>query len=474
MQTNKIIQLTLLVLLVLLSMMAMSSLLEFRDNTRNVILGAGCFSAMLFFAWRDVPIDAKLLFIVILGYALGGKGFAYISPFEPVYIGEITLGLCMLGLLARPRQLSLFETPIHRLIWVYVLYAAIHLIVDYSNYRLLAVRDSSIAYYALFFIAAYCLFYNKYVVQAFERVIKVAIVLAAFSMLYLLSGIGFVFAGFAPHIDSFIPLCAALVLYLLIIGIEQKKIHYIIFACVIGVILITAKTAALLAVAVVILCAILFGRVSKLIMPSLALILLGIVALSTVAFINTDLAIELLVGGDTGEAFGLQDGEFVGFTGTSGWRWLWWTTVCVDTMEQAPFWGQGFGQDITGPFLAAWLGDAHSDPTGYARYPHNVMITNFGRLGFIGLFIFGLLFVNIGMLAVKFCRKYFCSVYRRDADIICFGVVVSGMLNSVLQSTYEIPHGAIIHWVCLAYMAARYYNPEAKNNTLETEAPKEL
>ena len=453
-------------------MMAMSSLLELRDNTRNVILGAGCFSALLLFAWRRVPIDAKLLFVIILGYALGGKGFAYVSPFEPIYIGEISLSLCLLGLLMRPRQMSLFATPVHRLIWAYILYAAIHLIVDYSNYRLLAVRDSSMAYYALFFMAAYCLFYNKHVVQAFERMIKVAIVLAAFSMLYLLSGIEFVFTGFYPHIDSFIPLCAALVLYFLIIGIEQKKIHYIIFAGVIGVILISAKTAALLAVAVVVLCAILIGRVSKLIMPSLVLILLGLVALSTVAFINTDLAIELLVGGDTGEAFGLQDGEFVGFTGTSGWRWLWWTTVCVDTMEQAPFWGQGFGQDITGPFLAAWLGDAHSDPTGYARYPHNVMITNFGRLGFIGLFMFGLLFVNIGILAVKFCRRYFRSASRRDADIICFGVVVSGMINSVLQSTYEIPYSAITHWVCLAYMAARYYNPEANNNTTEAEAPK--
>ena len=43
---------------------------------------------------------------------------------------------------------------------------------------------------------------------------------------------------------------------------------------------------------------------------------------------------------------------------------LWWTTVCVDTMGISPFWGQGFGADITGPFLEAWLGPAHADPTG--------------------------------------------------------------------------------------------------------------
>ena len=69
-------------LMLLLSMWAMSALLEVRDTTRNVILGIGGFVILLSALWRKIPLDAKLLFIVILGYALGGKGFAYVSPAE--------------------------------------------------------------------------------------------------------------------------------------------------------------------------------------------------------------------------------------------------------------------------------------------------------------------------------------------------------------------------------------------------------
>ena len=175
MQVNKVIQVLLLALLMLFSMVAISMLLEVRDNTRNIILGAGAFILLLALAWRGVPIDGKLLFIIILGYALGGKGFAYVSPFEPIYIGEISLALCLLFFVTRPKQMSLFDTPIHKFIWLYVIYAGIHLIIDYSNYRLMAIRDSSMAYYSLFFVTAFSLFHNERVVDVFERIIKIAI-----------------------------------------------------------------------------------------------------------------------------------------------------------------------------------------------------------------------------------------------------------------------------------------------------------
>ena len=265
MQTNKIIQLTALSMMMLLSMVAISSLLEVRDDTRNVILGTGGFLILLFLSWRNIALDAKLLFIIILGYALGGKGFAYVSPFEPVYIGEISLSLCMLGLLARPRQLRLFETSIHRWVWVYVLYAGLHLIVDYTDYRLLALRDSSMAYYALFFIASYSLFQNEKITNAFERVIKTAMIFAAISVAFSTLYFEFRFPGFSPHVDAYMPLCAGLILYLLVIGIEQAKVHYIIFACLILVGLASSKTAALIALVAVVSCAILVGGLRKLI-----------------------------------------------------------------------------------------------------------------------------------------------------------------------------------------------------------------
>ena len=462
MQTNKIIQIIILLLLMLLSMAAVSTLLEVKDQTRNLILGIGLFVALLSFLWRDSPLDAKLLFILVLGYALGGKGFAHVSLVEPIYIGEITLLFCVLGFAVRPRQMCLFETPIHKCIWVYLIYAGIHLIVDFESYRLLAIRDSSMAYYALYFVTAYSLFHNDRVMRTFGRAIKIAFGLSVFSMAYAISTIDREFPGFFPHVDSYIPLCAGGVLYCLIIGIEQKKILHLVFACLVALAVSSTKTAALLALAAVVVSSIVYGRIGKLIMPGIIIGLMGIVALCVVAIADVDTALNLISGGETAETIGIQGGEFVGFSGTTQWRWLWWSVICSDTLQLAPFWGQGFGADITGPFLEAWLGPAHADPAGYARYPHNAMITNFGRLGFIGLTIFCILFIAIGLFALKFCSRYFCDPQRRDADIICFGVVVAGMVNATLQATYEVPYGAVIHWTCLAYMAARFYLPASE------------
>ena len=113
MQNNKIIRIALLAFLMLLSMWAISSLLSFRAQTRDVLLGVGFFVILLLALWRSIPIDAKLLYIIILGYALGGKGFAYVSPMEPIYISEICLAICMCGLLKRLHTAGVFRSTIH-------------------------------------------------------------------------------------------------------------------------------------------------------------------------------------------------------------------------------------------------------------------------------------------------------------------------------------------------------------------------
>ena len=71
MENNKIIQIALLAFLMLLSMWAISALLEVREQTRNVLMGVGFFVILLLALWRKIPLDAKLLLIIILGYALG-------------------------------------------------------------------------------------------------------------------------------------------------------------------------------------------------------------------------------------------------------------------------------------------------------------------------------------------------------------------------------------------------------------------
>ena len=471
MQNNKIVQVVMLMLMLLLSMWAMSALLEVRDTTRNVILGIGGFVILLSALWRKIPLDAKLLFIVLLGYALGGKGFAYVSPAEPVFIGEICLALCMGGFLLRAKQWGLVDTAIHKWIWVYLIYAGIHLWVDYNQYRLVAIRDSATAYYAFFFIASFIMFRNQLVAATFEKIIKVVLIFGIIQMMNQFSGKTFGLTlelpGFGSHADAYIQLSAAAVLFFLIRGIESKKIFYVLIGAFVAAVLCSIKTSALCALAAVIVAAILWGRVRGLLIPSIFMGAIGFVVLALATMFNPDFFAEYIASGETAETFGIEGGQFVGLSGTSSWRLDWWTNIWDNTMAMAPFWGQGFGADITGPYLEAWLG-VKGDSEGYARYPHNVMFTVIGRLGLIGLFIFGALFIAIGVFSLRYCRRFFQSDDRRDADLITFGVVIAGMVNGLLQATYEVPYGALPHWVCLGYMAARYYRPQAEIDTNNT------
>lgn len=464
MENNKIFQTIILGSLLLVSMWSISALLEARNDVRSVVIGIGFFLVLLITLFRALPLDAKLLFLAILGYALGGRGFAYLSPAEPLYIGEICLFLCMGGLLLRISRAGLMDTPMHKLVWVYLIYGGVHLMLDYSAYGLMSLRDSATVYYSLFFVATYSLLSNGSIMNVFERILKLALIFSVFQMavyvVIMKLNLHFEIPGFGPHVDAFVPLNVAAVLFFLVKGFAENKKHYILLGVGISIALLGGKTAGIVALTLVMIVAIWYGRLKSLLVPA---VLTG--SISFVVFIVSLVMFPNVVGdfgsGEITETFGLSDGEFVGLSGTSQWRVDWWMIVWHDTMRIAPFWGQGFGADITTPFLVDWIGidPSSSMAQNYARYPHNILFTIIGRLGLIGLFVFLGLFISIGIFVLRFCKRYFRSEDLRDADLIAFGVVSSGMINALLQLTYESPHGAIPHWVCLGYMAARYYKP---------------
>ena len=150
------------------------------------------------------------------------------SPYEPVFIGEISLAFCMGGFLLRAKQWGLVDTAIHKWIWVYLIYAGIHLWVDYNQYSLVAIRDSATAYYALFFIASFIMFRNQLVVATFEKIIKVALLFGIIQMMNQFSGktfgLALTFPGFGSHADAYIQLSSAAALFFLTRGMESKKI----------------------------------------------------------------------------------------------------------------------------------------------------------------------------------------------------------------------------------------------------------
>ena len=79
--------------------------------------------------------------------------------------------------------------------------------------------------------------------------------------------------------------------------------------------------------------------------------------------------------------------------GNNRFRGIWWTDVINETLATNPVFGLGFGSDLAARFLADY--DLLSDETFSARSPHSMIVTTFGRMGFLGLAIW--IAVSAGM-----------------------------------------------------------------------------
>jgi hypothetical protein len=100
--------------------------------------------------------DRFLLFLVIVlaGYAIDGKGFAYVGV-PPLFIGEITMLAGTVVLLRTRGWAKLWETPQILALSAFVLLGIGRTIPYFDSYGLDAIRDSCIYYYGAFaFIVA--------------------------------------------------------------------------------------------------------------------------------------------------------------------------------------------------------------------------------------------------------------------------------------------------------------------------------
>src|SRR6185437_12373210 len=89
--------------------------------------------------------------LVLLGYALDGRGFAYLG-FPPLYIGELTMVIGMGVLVCTPGWSRLFQSPPMLALVPLFLLGVLHTTLDFPNYGIDAIRDAAIYNYAIFAI----------------------------------------------------------------------------------------------------------------------------------------------------------------------------------------------------------------------------------------------------------------------------------------------------------------------------------
>ncbi len=213
----------------------------------------------LIFVKRSLPLDLKFMIFVIWGYAFGGKGFAYLTPREPLFIGEIVLVIGVLGYLYRlTRGVGLLPTKLHYAVLLWLVVVGTYLIFSFKNYGLFAIRDSAMAYYGLFFFFAFAIFQSETSQRFFSKSMKLATVLGVLSgllsstvLIAILERLPMLQRIFYPHPDAFIPLIVAATVYCLLQGVSKKSLVLICGGLFCLMVLLLNKTAGIFSLIVV-------------------------------------------------------------------------------------------------------------------------------------------------------------------------------------------------------------------------------
>jgi hypothetical protein len=142
--------------------------------------------------------------------------------------------------------------------------------------------------------------------------------------------------------------------------------------------------------------------------------------------------------------------------GTAGWRMIWWQRLYAEVMKRNPAFGLGFGESlhVYHPLLK------DSQEEFVIRSPHNFNITIFTRMGVVGLLLWLTIVVaGIGSLFGRVWRGssggQTYTPERRDELTFWVFMLVCTVVNSSLGVLMEGPVLGIWFWFALGFASAR-------------------
>ena len=412
-----------------------------------------------------VPFDVIVVGGLLVGYIIGNRGFAQISfvPGLPLLPAEAGLMLCLICLATRSafaKTLPLRHDALNVTVALWIAIGTARIVPDVRAYGVLALRDFAMVYYASFFFVAQALAETARTRVFFDGCLRWATV-----VLIPLSELVRRFPNFFIRTLAVggIPLIffkGDLVATFMAIGVlfshrrweATRRVAWLAVALlgVVGVIVSENRASLVgLAVATAWLAA---GRqwgllrlqlvgAAGAVLILLAGIALGIVSPRDNAGAHLYERVVSMVDVTGTRAYDSPEVEFKG--DNNRFRLIWWQAVAEDTIDQAPWFGLGFGYDLTATFLQRYY--PSSDEDFSARSPHSVLFSVFGRMGVVGLLPF------VGIAAVLGRRTWQTlrpSVSNRDdptAWLAAWVILTSACFGVVLEG----PMGAVMFWTLL-------------------------
>lgn len=420
--------------------------------------------------WLAIPLEVGVAAFLILGYLIGNRGFAQLSPTAglPLLMGELglasTIGLLILRIPIK-KELPFSLNTLGLVIFIWIALSALHLVTDLREWRFYAIRDFAIVYYAFFF------FVGQFI-ATHAKATRVMLITLGLAFI----GMGIIFPIYRLNSSFFLdniqlrgtPIIfykadlvgvygCAMVLFFFYYYIKKKNAFLLIPAVVgLGLMFFTLSRAAMVGLALACVMLIYIRLKSFLLFIFLSAIA-GSLALFTYYKVNEVPLVETKLYGFYEHAVSMVDFHGTGTysspsskdTGdNTRFRTVWWQTMLEKTLEEKPLFGFGFGYNLSNPFIERYYATASPDSTSHTRSPHNYALTIFARTGIFGFSIFLLLLTLWAQQTLKLLhetRRTKVYSYPLILQIICWAIFVAACFQVILEG----PMGAVPFWLML-------------------------
>jgi hypothetical protein len=436
-------------------------------------------------AFFRVPVDGMVLGALLFGYFVGNRGFAQLTllptvPLLPAEVGLMVAGGWIVLQSAWCRTLPFRPNLLNWCVLLWLVVGTIRVLFDVRSFGILALRDYAMIYYAAFFFIAQGTDANS---QRFLRRVLLlasivqpiaALLVAAFPEFFLLKlavrGVPLIY--FKGDLAFTFTAVSALLLYFLV---EDRHRYWAWSLATIELLLvITGANRASMLGAVAALAWLAMSRARRFVWVQAGAIMAALLCVAGLALITENEWAQRKLDGAAERVSSVTDiaGRGVYVTEESGmkgdnnrFRAVWWKTVVDNTLAENPFFGVGFGADLTRNFIQQYNVEMAEEVTG--RSPHSIVVSTIGRIGFVGLAILLLL---LGLMVAKTYRivrdpmvegktlALWASVWVIFVSA-CFGVVLEG------------PMGAVVFWTLLGLANAQSVATEAAPDEATTVSP---
>ena len=330
-----------------------------------------------------------LLAIALLGYALMGKGFAYLG-FPPLYVGEIAFLIGTVVFLrtgALVASLATLPSLVLVALMVWVLARTIPFV---SVYGFDSLRDSTVVMYGGFALIVIGLLLED--ARRIDTVLRYYnILLVSFPAIFVGFCLTLFWVEYIPRLYGSVPIVdittsavgthlAGTMVFVLIGYRKVSFLWFLVWLATLTIVAATNRGATLAVLGPVVFAMLMLGRLRLLLTAMLAVVSIFAVLLTVEGTFTQDNETEGSPSAESVRTRYVKNAEsIVGHSGeqnvegTKRWRLDWWDIIINDTIYGPNFWtGRGFGLNLAEADGFAGPAVLHGQPRAPTRSPHNV------------------------------------------------------------------------------------------------------